>query len=69
MSKFTWEQMELCKDCHYKDMDPDICRFKGEEVKPGAVMNNYNCGRYERESHWQRRNKAEEEMRLIHGNN
>lgn len=56
MSKYTWEETEQCKECHYRDKeDPDICHFnEPPEVKPTAFNFYTDCNRYLRESKWQR---------------
>ncbi len=55
MSKFTWDDMKLCRDCHYKNENPDLCNSEVPPREKPAVMARYDdCGRYIRESKWQR---------------
>lgn len=66
MSKYKWNEMELCKQCHFKDRNnPDICHAKGYvEEKPAPIMNLDDCGRAVMESMWQRMpEKQKEEYR------
>nr|DAG82185.1 MAG TPA: hypothetical protein [Caudoviricetes sp.] len=47
--------MELCKECHYKNENPDLCNFNiPPEEKPSAFNSLTSCGRFLRESKWQR---------------
>lgn len=62
LGKYSWNEMELCKSCHYKDDDPDICNFNDSpEEKPGVFNCFTGCGRYLRESKFQR--MTEEQFR------
>lgn len=61
MSKYTWNDMELCKKCHFKDdNDPDICHATGEPIeKPGSFGLYSDCVRGIRETKWQRMSEEE----------
>lgn len=56
MSKYNWEQMEICKKCQFRDKkNPDICYSKGYAEEKPAPMNTLNdCGRGVMDSMWQR---------------
>ena len=46
-----WNEMELCKDCHYKNDNSDLCDFHGiPEEKTGVFNHISGCSRYLRES-------------------
>ena len=54
-NKFTWDEMLLCKDCHYADKDPSICNARERGgVKPGKILFPDDCGKYLKESKWKR---------------
>ena len=54
-SKFTWDDMEMCQVCHYKDENPDICNaYDPPRVKPGGFSFFDSCGRFLRESKYRR---------------
>lgn len=61
--KYTWEDMELCKTCHFADEDPSICRaWDKAKEKPGPMKEwPDDCGRYISESKWKRMEKAKTE--------
>lgn len=62
MSKYTWDDMTLCKECqcHFADKEnPDICHAFGEPREKPCPVNVYNgCGKYIRESKWKRMNES-----------
>ena len=45
MSKYTWDDMAMCKLCHYAKKDnPDVCCATGEEKeKPGTMIFPDDC--------------------------
>lgn len=58
-NNFTWEDMELCKKCHYADKDPCICLASGEKIeKPDKMIFSEDCSKYLPESKWKRMNKT-----------
>lgn len=60
MSKYTWDDMEMCKLCHYaKKDDPDVCCATDEKKKkPGTMIFPDDCGKFLAETKWKRENKA-----------
>ena len=60
MSKYTWDEMELCKQCHFRDKNnPDICHASGDaKEKPDPIYHSGHCGKYIRESKWKRMNES-----------
>lgn len=58
MNKFSWDDMELCRECHFKNENPDLCNSETPPVEKPCPMNFFTmeCGRYLRESKWQRMN-------------
>ena len=38
MSKFTWADMQLCKNCHYADKEPDICKADDKAKEKPSPM-------------------------------
>ena len=63
-NSYTWDDMVLCKDCHYADKNPCICNARGKrEIKPGKMLFSYDCGRYLRESKWERMKEAYKELK------
>lgn len=71
MSKYTWEDMEVCKECHFADKDPDICLAFGKPVGKPCKMNDWNdeCGRFVRNSKWDRMPESERNKLLDDFNN
>ena len=65
MSKYTWDDMEMCKSCHYAKKDnPDVCCATGEEKeKPGTMIFPDDCRKYLRESKWKRMNAVYQELK------
>lgn len=58
MSKFTWADMQLCKNCHYADKDPDICKADDKaKEKPSPMYHSGHCSKYLAESKHKRMNK------------
>lgn len=54
MSKYTWNQMELCARCHWKDEGPDLCRcVEPPAEKPFIPETSEDCY-FLAETYWNR---------------
>lgn len=60
MSKYTWDDMAMCKLCHYANKDnPDICCATGKKKeKPGTMIFPDDCGKFLAETKWKRLNES-----------